>query len=641
MSWASAVLPAITAAALLLVPGYIIARIIALRGLWAWAFAAPASATVIVLASLWTPFVSMRWTLLPVGITALVVMAVAFVLRKALRVERAARPSARSGRTTLWALLGAGVILTVQLVLIVGDANNISQSFDNIFHLNAVRYIMDTGSASPMTIGAMTSPDGGLWFYPDGWHALVALVAETSGASIMIASNATMIVVAAVVWPASVLLLTRVTVGGHRVVTLTAGVVAAIIPVFPIMMIDYGVLYPYFLAVSLLPAVLAATIELLGLGSRSTRLHRGMLFVALLGSLPGVVIAHPGAFVAWIVLAMATATLAYARFLRERPARPALVRVSVFFVLTLAVAAVAWKVLKPAAEARGWPVEQSVGQAIGQALTLSPTYGNVTWVPVVLLIVGAAALVRRWTLRSVLPVVLYAIVAILYIVASAMPWPTLRDLITAAWYNNSPRLAALLPMLVVPIAAYGGHVVAAWVRRVAVGEAGARRPVVAVLAGVAVVLLGGQLYTNQQAIRYVSAVYAYSDESRLVSTDELELMERLPEEVPEDAVIAGSGWTGAGMAYAFADRRVTMPHVLMEFTDDEQLILDELSRAEPGSAVCDAIERTGTTYVLDFGVDEIHGAKHEYDGLRRLAASDALTLVDSEGSAKLYEVTGC
>lgn len=641
MSWVSAVLPSITAAALLLVPGYLIARIIAFRGLWAWAFAAPASATVIALASLWTPLVGMRWTVLPVGITALVVIAVVFLIRRALRAENGDRSSPASGYTTLWALLAAGLILTVQLVLIVGDASNISQTFDNIFHLNAVRYIMDTGSASPMTIGAMTSPDGGLWFYPDGWHALVALVAEISGASIMIASNAVMIVVAAVVWPASVLLLTRVMVGAHRVVTLTAGIVAAIVPVFPILMIDYGVLYPYFFAVGLLPAILATTVELLGFSSSETGLHRGLLFFALLGALPGLVIAHPGAFVAWIVLALATSTLAYARLLLGRPERPALVRYTALFVIAVAVAAVAWKVLKPAAEARGWPVEQSVGQAVGQALTLSPTYGNVAWVPVVLMIIGAAALARRGSLSAALPVVLYVIVAGLYIVASAMPWATLRDLLTAAWYNNSPRLAALLPMLVVPIAAYGGYVVTGWVPRVTAAEGARRRTVVAALGVVGVVVLGGQLYTNQQTIRYVSAVYAYSEHSRLVSTDELELMKRLPDEVPEDSVIAGSGWTGAGMAYAFADRRVTMPHVLMEFTRDEQLILDDLSDAKPGSAVCSAIERTGTTFVLDFGVDEVHGAKHEYDGLRRLAASDAVTLVDSEGAAKLYKVTGC
>jgi hypothetical protein len=641
MSWFSALLPSITAAALLGIPGYVIARLLSLRGLWAWAFAAPASVTVIVLASLWTPLVGMRWTLLPVAVTAVVVMAIAWVIGRLLPSSRPATPSARASRATVWALIASGVLLSLQLILIVGDPNNISQTFDNVFHLNAVRYIMDTGSASPLTVGAMTSPEGGLWFYPDGWHAFVALVAETTGTSIMVASNASMIVVAALVWPASVLLLTRVMVGGHPVVTLTAGVVAAIIPVFPIMMIDYGVLYPYFLALSLLPAVLAATIELFGFGSSPSGLAKGTIFIALIGGLPGVVIAHPGAFVAWIVLAIVTAGFAYAKFVRGAPARGLLIRNTVFFAVALVVAAAAWTVLKPAEEARGWPVEQTIGQAIGQAITLSPTYGNVSWVAVLLLVIGTIGLIRRRSLSSALPIALYLVVAFLYVVSSAMVWPMWRDLLTGAWYNNAPRLAALLPMLVVPIAAFGGLLLFRWIRGLLAAEGARRRAVVGGIVAVGVLFVGGQLYANQQAVRFASAVYAYGDQSRLISSDELELLERLPEETPEDAVIAGSAWTGAGLAYAYADRQVTMPHILTSLTEDQQLILDDLADAEPGSAVCDAVERTGTTYVLDFGTQEIHGARHDFAGLRRLAVSDAVTLVDAEGRAKLYEVTGC
>lgn len=641
MSWLSALLPLITAAALLVGPGYLIARLLSLRGLWAWAFAAPASVTVIVLASLWTPLVGIRWTLLPVAATAAAVMIVAAVIGRALRGSEPTVPSVQTPRATVWALVAAGVILSLQLVLIVGDPNNISQTFDNIFHLNAVRYIMDTGSASPLTVGGMTSPEGGLWFYPDGWHAFVALVAETTGTSVMIASNASMIAVAALVWPASVLLLTRVMVGGHPVVTLTAGVLAAIIPVFPLMLIDYGVLYPYFLALSLLPAVLAATIELLGFASSPSGLTKATLLIALLGGLPGVIIAHPGAFVAWIVLAIVTAGFAYVKFVLGAPARGPLIRNTVFFALALLLAAVAWTVLKPAAEARGWPVDQTIGQAIGQAITLSPTYGNVSWVAVFLLVIGTVGLIRQRSLSAALPIALYLVVAVLYVVSSAMVWPELRDMLTGAWYNNAPRLAALLPMLVVPIAALGGLLLFGWIRGLLAAEGARRRVVATGIAAVGIVLVGGQLYANQQAVRFVSTVYAYGEESRLISIDELELLERLPEETPEDAVIAGSAWTGAGLAYAYADRRVTMPHTLTSLTEDQQLILDELADAEPGSEVCDAVERTGTSYVLDFGTQEIHGARHDFEGLRRLASSDAVTLVDAEGRAKLYEVTGC
>ncbi|QMU97722.1 hypothetical protein FVO59_11245 [Microbacterium esteraromaticum] len=639
MSWFSAVVPLLVAVALLVVPGYITARVLTLRGLWAWALAAPASMSVIVLASLWANVVGVRWSVLPVLITAVAVVVIAVVVRVLARPAQAPRSASPVRRAELIALGSAAVLLAAQLVLIIGDPQNISQTFDNVFHLNAVRYIMDTGAASPLTVGSMTS-DGGLWFYPDGWHALVALVVDASGASIMVASNAVLIAVAVVAWPATVLLLTRVIAGSRPVALVTAGVLSAILPTFPILMIDYGVLYPYFLALSLLPAVLAVTVQLLRFGSGDAEMPAAILTVALLGSLPGLVISHPGAFVAWIVLAVIACVLSFIRLVSTKPSRSVLVKYSVLLFVVLAAAAAAWKVLKPPADARGWAVEQSVGQAVGQALTLSQSYGNVAWVAVILLCIGLGVLVRRRTLTALMPVLFYAAFATLYIVSSAMVWPQLRDLLTASWYNNSPRLAAVLPMLLIPIAAVGGAALFEHARRLATRESVTRRGAI-VIAIVGVVVIGAQAYTNQQAVRYAAANYAYGDEARLISHDERALLDRLPSEVPEDAVIVGSAWTGAGLAYAFADRQVIMPHMLMDLSEDDQLILDDLSRAEPGSPVCDALERTGTEYVLDFGTLEVHGAEHKYPGIARLGSSDAVRLVDSEGQAKLYEVTGC
>ncbi|MGN8024971.1 DUF6541 family protein [Microbacterium sp. 22242] len=641
MSWFTALWPIAAATAILVVPGYAVARVLGLRGLWAWGLAAPASMSVLVLASLWAPVVKMRWSLLPVLITALV------VLMLAIAVRMSARPPAErvAPRPTRYAtLIGLGVaalLLATQLVLIIGDPRNISQSFDNVFHLNAVRYIMDTGSASSLTVGKMTSPGASTAFYPAGWHALVALVTQSTGTTIMIASNAVAMVVATVVWPASALLLTRVVAGPHPVVMASAGVVSAVVPAFPILMIDYGVLYPYFLAVSILPAALAATIALLHLCRTHVRIPRSILVVVVLGVLPGLIISHPGAFVAWIALSLVAGSVAYGKFLAGRPPRRAFVGVSVCFVVVLIIAAIAWKYLKPPLEARGWPVEQSVGQAIGQAITLSPTYGYVCWLIVPLLGLGIGVLARRRRAEDLVPLLLYVSVIALYVVCSAMVWPDLRDRLTGAWYNNSPRLAALLPMVAVPIAALGSNAAVAWVRRTVGRHGSARRglAVCVVVAGVA--LIAAQAYTVQHALRVVSKVYAYSDESHLISEDELTLLDRLAKEVPSRSVIAGSPWTGAGLAYAFDDRRVTMPHMLMGLTGDEQLIMDHLSSATPGSSVCAAIQRTGTGFVLDFGQQEIHGAEHVYPGLVGLATSDAVKLVDSQGSARLYKVTAC
>lgn len=640
MTWFEA-LPAIGMAFVLVIaPGYVVAWLLSLRGLWAWAFAPLASLSIISISALWAPAAGLPWSWIPVVITTAVLGGVAAVVGRLARRVSPERPQRPRSRVILFVLVGATILVGAQAFAVIGAPENISQSFDNIFHLNAIRFVLDTGSASPLTVGSMTSDTGGVWFYPSGWHASVALVAQFSGSSIMVASNAMTIVVAAVIWPASTLLLTRTLMGSSPVTLIAAGALSGMIPAFPILMMDYGVLYPYLLGVALIPAALAGTVTLLGLAKEQTKPPILVLVFAVLGGLPGIAVAHPGAFVAWMVLSMVAGVVAFVCLLGSRPPRAKAIRYSIVMGVALVAAAGAWKVLKPPAEARGWPVEQSVAQAIGQAVTVAATYGNVPWIVVGLLAIGIVSALRVRRRSEIFATLAFLTVAVLYIVASALPWHQLRDLMTAAWYNNAPRLAALLPLVAIPLAAYGANVLFAWIKtRMRTSQH--RRSLIVGLAVIALAALAGQLYASGQAIRLASAVYVYADDSRLITIDEKALLERLPDEVPEDAAIAGSGWTGAGLAYAFADREVIMPHVLMEFTKDDLLILDKLADAEPGSAVCAALARSGVEYVLDFGTQEIHGAEHEYDGILDLEDSTAVELVDDVGDARLYRVTGC
>lgn len=72
--------------------------------------------------------------------------------------------------------MGAGLLgLAIAATTIVGQLKKslihpdaISQSFDNIFHLNGVRWIGQTGNGSSLSLGAMTTSDGSDAFYPGG-----------------------------------------------------------------------------------------------------------------------------------------------------------------------------------------------------------------------------------------------------------------------------------------------------------------------------------------------------------------------------------------------------------------------------------------------------------------------------------------
>jgi len=217
---------------------------------------------------------------------------------------------------------------------------------------------------------------------------------------------------------------------------------------------------------------------------------------------------------------------------------------------------------------------------------------------------------------------------------------------TAAWYNNAPRLAAVVPLIVVPVAAVGAAAVWAWITAAVARRSTAGGPGTAARSGLAVglvlvLVVATQLGAMQQAVREAAASYALNADSPLVSEDEMTLLRRLPGEVPADAVIAGSPWTGAGVAYAISGREVLMPHTLMDIDPETELINDELDEAGARPDVCAAILDKGVQYVLDFGDREVHGAIHPFPGLDDLATSSAVEVVDFEGDAVLYRVIAC
>ena len=141
--WLTAILPVFFAALVLTLPGYVVGRIVSLRGLFAWAFAGPLSLALLASASLILPLVGVPWSVVGViGVTAAAILIVV-LLRVACRrwFTPIARPSSAGG-WVLVALGTAGALIVAQLGLIVVAPENISQAYDNIFHLNVARFML-------------------------------------------------------------------------------------------------------------------------------------------------------------------------------------------------------------------------------------------------------------------------------------------------------------------------------------------------------------------------------------------------------------------------------------------------------------------------------------------------------------------
>lgn len=642
MSWVS-ILPAlIVTGALLFLPGLLLGFLLRLRGMRLLALAPALSVSLAAVAALAAPFVGIRWSILPVLILTAVASVAAYFWSKHVGKPALLRQSsnARQLVAVIVSIVVPALLIAFVLVRSMHDPEFFSQRYDNFFHLNAVQYVLDTGNASPLWLGSMTSP-AGVPFYPSGWHAMVSIIVALSGASVPLASNAMIIVVAAVVWPIGAVFLVRELLGRNQILTVVAGALAAAFPAFPFLLLHYGVLYPLFLGLAVAPAAIVVAWWLLRPGRVPRRQDWALLLVLVV---PGLGVAHPGALMAVVAL---TVPFVLARLLHQMrtPGRPRLIGIGLL-VAYAAAGVVLLQVVRPPASQIYWPIINTVPDSIGEVVAAS-VYGYPSSLGITaLMIIGAYSVIRRGTYARWSILAMAVISAVLYIIVSASPYETLRFWFTAPWYNNPPRIAAFWAIGVLPLAALGGIVLVTWLLRqrllVPVRRFFERLPIV-LIAIVVIALVG---VTQNAAIRQAAADIEFTYELRpggpILSPDELDLMEDLAELVPEDAVIAGDPWTGASFAYGVSGRRVLMPHLLMDLTDDAEAINTMLSTEGDSPEVCAALEDTGVGYVLDFSADgDFQENDGDYSGLDDLDSSPYVELVEQRGDAKLFKIVSC
>ncbi|MDR7112516.1 hypothetical protein J2X03_002411 [Microbacterium trichothecenolyticum] len=648
MAWLSLAWSVVAALLILGVLGIPLARIIGLRGFAQFGMAPAFAMTVICGASIVTPWVGLPWSMLSVLIVAVLLGALLAAARYLTRRFRPA-PVARTAFDgwLLLAILSAAALIAWRVTAIVGDPSHFSQTFDNVFHLNAVRYVLDTGNASSLAIGYMTNPDGPPTFYPAGWHALASLVAQVSGATVPVTVNAVTIAVSAVVWPTGVVLLTRTFFGRSPALSIAAALLAASMPAYPVLLMDYGVLYPFQLGVALVPAALAAAARTLRLGHAPDGVGSLWWAVALAGTVPGIVLSHPGAFVALVAVSSPmVAVFIVRRWIAVKTRRERWI-IAGFTACYLVAGFLTIYVLRPPLEARGWPPVMSVWDAIVTTITVAPWYGASAVIAALAAVLGIVWVIVVRTPQAFAVLGMYIVTSLLFVVVASLTFPQIRDAFTAPWYNNVPRLVALMPMALVPLGAFGvARTLDSLRRRVGMTDEGRRRWLVPA-AGVAVAVVAGAamqvgpLSSMPVAERWAAAQFVVGPDSALVSTDEAALLLRLDEHVPPGVAIAGSPWTGTSVAYALTGRPVLMPHVQMEISDALQEINDELAQAEAGDEVCAALDQLGVRFVLDFPGREVHNGEHVYPGLVGLANSDSVRLVDQQGDARLYQIVAC
>lgn len=630
-------------------PGVLIALAAGLRGLPALALAPAFGTAALTGAALVLGAFGIAWRPVTAILASLVIAAVVLAVRLILKLNPVSdRPASRS-RTTILVVgvLIGGLYTLCRLAFYIGEPAAISQTNDAAFHLSALRFAIETGDASPLKLNAVI---GASSFYPSGWHVLTTLVPQLTGVDATVAANLVSVVLGAAAWPLGIAYLTRVAAG-----TIAAAISASLsgfVAAFPLLLMQWGILYPQLHAVSLLPAGIA-----LVLSTRMFLVHtdaalasRWFRVVALTSmAVAAIAAAQPSVILPWAAAALSIGFWSLISAWRGLPGRLRLLAVTAI-VVAITTTIVLWLTFASSVSVT-WPPSRSKLEALVDVL--GNGHLGYPWAVGVsmLAFVGLAVAMRRPELRW-LPT-LWVVLSGLYFLAAAVGSPGLRSLGVGAWYTDPYRLAALAPVAVIPLAGIGGAAIARWAgaalarddargrRQRGQGRAGWSAVGVIAFVGAAALVVSPQIARRDVfAQRLDPNLFTITADSFL-SEDELAILRRLDEHVPPDGVVVANPSTGASFGYAISGRDVVPRTWAPPSGSDYGVLWNSLRDVASDPSVCSALDAFKARYVLDFGPGEVYPGRWIMPGFTDIDGKPGFELLDREGDASLWRVTAC
>jgi hypothetical protein len=704
-TWGVALVPALVAAVLLLVPGLIVNLSLGARGFDALGLAPLTSLGVLAVGTLMVPGVVGRWSPAAVLVSLALLVSVAVLGRMVIAWRSGGSVLRRPGsgafagrwwvprRRTLWWLASvalAAALVAMNFVLGVRDPGRPSQTIDAGFHYNAVLSVIQSGLPDGGHVGAASGAAATAW-YPPLWHALTALVSSLAGVNVVIGANAVGWAIGGVVWPLSMVwLCSRVLPHARLLTSLALGLCCGAITLFPYIMLSFGVLWPNVLSLAALPAAIALMFMVLGLMPRTpqasddinssgvaadgatldeieaAQVRRGLavgpgltwwtvLSAGFIGCV-GMFFAHPGALFALGVWVLIGAVLLSTRFVvRSRDAGSRELRRAILWLLLGWSAGLGlWAAMSlvpglSAVRDFNWPELMTVNQAMGQALTLSTLITHAHWVLGAATLWGFVRLLNvprlRWLLVS------HVFLIFLYMLAAGSATWLAREL-TGFWFNDAQRVASLIPMTAVPLAALGitsaADVLAGFVGRFSLDvldrPLSSRRALG--IATVGMLLAAAVIYPNQigQGAQVLQDRYRNKNFSHLlVTADEQVLYEKLATQIPAGEKVIGSPFTGAQFSAVWSGHAVVIPHTSSNPTPDIRLVALRFKSFTTDPSVCAALKRLKVGAVID-DLDRYQARddrQSSYSGLVNLQTTAGLTPIGHGASAVIYRVGDC
>lgn len=610
-------------------PGYAAARILRASPLLALALAPAVGAAIAGTSAIVASSLSLRWTLLPFALGALVLLAVAAVLRRlgavlpATVLDGPLAPRGALPLLPLW-LTGAVAVAVVPIAVSAGRADAVLERWDALYHLSALARIRETGDASSLVVGAVSNSAGTPTPYPAGFHALASLV---PGVDIPIMLNGAVLALALVPWVLGTALLARAAFPRIAWAPGAAALASALIPAAPLDEWIHLSAIPNVAGAAAVPGVLAAAAALWGAllprlggradlpsaadaptaptGAQATPRPLVPLLRALLASLAvlavagiGLTLLHPNTAVTMLLLLTALTAVSIAPSLRERPVLGLVPVLLLLPYLVMTYSPLGGHVTEFEGGLQVSPLT-ALGEIVLGLHTVWPmAFG------VVLALLWWPGLVRtarrapsRWLAGA------FVVIAVLYYDAAIDSTANL----SALYYRGQDRIAMTLAMLCAVLVVPGLQLLGEALRgrRPAAGReagsaagpaAGIGRPLTVGLVLLALLAAGSTIPTRLDDAAK-NLVADYPGRGRFLQADERELFEQHAPQMDPDGVILASPYSGAAHMYALYGLDVRLPVLGMSYSDEDRDLLYATQHAGTDPAACALLRENDIRYV--------------------------------------------
>lgn len=672
-TWTQAIPAVLVAAAVLFVPGCVAVRLLGLRGWAVLGAGPPVGTTLVVGAGVACGAAGVPWGLLPLVLSVLAGWLVAAVVGLLVRRWAPPPPAEPEGPRGLGLLVGAASLaftlaaVVVVLAHVATTPDRFPQHPDTIFHLGDALWMVQHRDVSLLHAYGFLQA-GRTSLYPAAFHALTATTSMLTGVDVVASTQAAVLVMGGLVWPAGVVVLARALLGNRIEVVASAAVASVLFTAFPYTIMGFGVLWPNLFGQALLPGVVAAALAALArlVPHQAPVAPTVPAAMVTLAALPGLTTAHPNALVTFLVLGFLVVVAVLLRAAWENRSRPARAggQVAAATMLTAGVAGV-WVAMKsPSMYATGaLGPEKSTGAAIYDTVFFGPRHAPQLYLLTLVVVIGGLWLWWRHRGAGWVPVAGGGFAA-LYLLNVTVDDRPLRYL-TWPWYNNAIRLAVAGSLPSVLCATAGFVALGALLARLAGGRrrhlgdwvvdrqstlprrsALDLRPTLRLattLLVLAVFVVGTRGYVA--AHRTFLDPYYHPDAAHSWASDmELQSLRVLSSHIPAGAVTAANPWNGGTYLYVVSGKPLLVPTEKALFAGDRSLLAAKLDQAGTSPEVCTAARRQQVEYAIVGGQPFAWaGAKRValYRGIDRVAKSAAFTEVARSTPYTLYRLTSC